>query len=103
MEAKNRQTKEVAAATAPKFATHAGGLAYKKGKVPQVPLSSLKRKTSPMKAWKRTKVFTDPNFPKIWVSSTVDGKGEPILESTRAMSNPFICGKIIKAMVFLND
>lgn len=48
-------------------------------------------------------MVADPLFPKVWVPSTVDKKGEPILEGAKAMYDLVVYRKLMKAMIILND
>lgn len=49
--------------------------------------------------YKKTKVKFDRDFPKIWVPSTMDGKGEPILVGAKGMGDPVICKKLMRTMI----
>lgn len=52
---------------------------------------------------KRTRIEFDHAFPKVQVSSTIDAKGEPILEGAKGMSDIIICENLIGTIILRVD
>lgn len=59
----------------------------------------------PKAVFKCKKTMVEPNSSaqKPWVSSTIDGKGEPILDDRRAISNPVVVEKFLWAIILPTD
>lgn len=92
------------------------GVAQKKGRTTakvHTPTSSSKRKNPYVEVvtndptatnkCKKTQVEPNPSFAKVWVPSTMDGKGKPIFERAKAMSSPAICKMLIRVMILPAD